>query len=65
MHKECKDNSFHLCNRSINDETNTKVASDLADADNYSHNEKEISTAQLKMTNAKIIFCRERKNRRK
>ena len=56
MHEECKDNSFHLCNRSINDETNTKVASVLADADNYSHNEKEISTAESKMPNAKIIF---------
>ena len=26
MHEECKDNSFHLCNRSVNDEANTKVA---------------------------------------
>jgi hypothetical protein len=56
MHEECKDSAFHLCNKSINDETNTKVASDLADADNYSHNEKEISTARFKMPNAKIIF---------
>ncbi len=56
MHEECKDNSFHLCNRSINDETNTKVASDLADADNYSHNEKEISTADLKCQTRKLFF---------
>lgn len=38
MHEECQDCSFHLCNKIINDETNTKVARDLADADNYFHN---------------------------
>ena len=55
MHKVCNDHSFHLCNRSINEETNTKVASVLADADNYSHNENEISTAEYKMPNAKVV----------
>lgn len=37
MHGACKDCSFHPCNKSVNDETNTKVARDLTFADKDFH----------------------------